>query len=205
MGSKEWAVTLPALLLVYDYLFLSEEKLRPIMSRWLTYVLVTIPWIIVFRNLSLFSGTADAGIGFHVVTTSGITAKTYVLTSFNVIWTYIRLMLLPINQNLDYDYPIAKTLFEFPTIISLIGHLVIVGGAFWLYKKKAWLLVPFGVAWFYIGLSPVQSVVPIVDVIFEHRMYMPSIGFIIVFVAAYEGLFDWWAEKKGAAAGSVSA
>jgi hypothetical protein len=48
------------------------------------------------------------------------------------------------------------------------------------------------VAWFYIGLSPVQSFVPIIDVIFEHRAYMPSIGFFIAFVVAYEGLIEWW-------------
>jgi hypothetical protein len=34
MGSKEWAVTLPALLLLYDYLFLAEGKLKPVLSRW---------------------------------------------------------------------------------------------------------------------------------------------------------------------------
>ncbi len=200
MGSKEWAVTLPALLFVYDFLFLSEGKLKPIVSRWLTYVMVTIPCATVFRNLNLFSSSSASGIGFNLSTTSGINAQTYLLTSFNVIWTYIRLMFLPINQNLDYDYPIAKTLFEFPTIISFIGHLIVVGGAFWLYVKKRWLLIPFGVAWFYIGISPVQSVVPIVDVIFEHRMYMPSIGVFIVFVTAYEGLFDLWTEKKSGAA-----
>jgi len=196
MGSKEWAVTLPALLLVYDFLFLSEGKLKPILSRWLTYVMITIPWPIALRHLSLFSSTSSSGIGFNVITTSGITAQTYVLTSFNVIWTYIRLLILPINQNLDYDYPIAKTLFEFPTMVSFIGHLVVVGGAFWLYKKKGWLLIPFGVAWFYIGLSPVQSIVPIIDVIFEHRAYMPSIGFFIAFVAAYEQIFDWWDRSR---------
>jgi len=30
MGSKEWAVTLPALLLVYDYLFLAEGKFKTV-------------------------------------------------------------------------------------------------------------------------------------------------------------------------------
>jgi hypothetical protein len=193
MGSKEWAVTLPALLMVYDYLFIAEGKARVVTSRWMVYGAVAIPWVIVFRNLDLFASQGSgAGIGFNVATTSGITAKTYWLTSLNVVWTYIRLLFLPIKQNLDYDYPIARTLFEFPTLLSFIGHGAVVSAAFWLYKKKGWLLIPFGVAWFYIGLSPVQSFVPIIDVIFEHRAYMPSIGFFLVFVVAYEGLFDWW-------------
>ena len=203
MGSKEWAVTLPAVLMLYDFFFLAEGSIKSLRSRWMAYVLLMLTWLQIYNTLhSTLTETTSASIGLHVQTTSGINASTYILTSLNVIWTYIRLMLLPINQNLDYDYAIAKTLFEFPTFLSLIGHIAVVGSAFWLYVKKGWLLVPFGVAWFYIGLSPVQSFVPIIDVIFEHRMYMPSIGFIIVFVAAYEGLFDWWM-KKGSAAGSV--
>jgi hypothetical protein len=201
MGSKEWAVTLPALLMLYDYLFLSERKFSVVASRWMVYVAIALTCWIALRHLSLFStSSGGSGIGFGLSTTSGITANTYWLTSLNVIWTYIRLLFLPIKQNLDYEYPIAKTLFELPTILSFIGHMVVIGSAFWMYKKKGWLLVPFAIAWFYIGLSPVQSIVPIVDIIFEHRAYMPSIGFFIVFVAAYEGLFEWWEKRKAAPA-----
>jgi len=197
MGSKEWAVTLPALLMLYDFLFIAEGKVRAVATRWLLYLAVALSWVIAVRHLDLFAaGGGGGGVGFNVVSTSGITAKTYWLTSLNVIWTYIRLLFLPINQNLDYDYAIAKTLFEFPTVLSLIGHIAVVSGAFWLYWKKGWLLIPFGVAWFYIGLSPVQSFVPIIDVIFEHRVYMSSIGFFIVFIAAYEGFFEWLEKKR---------
>jgi len=195
MMSKEWAVTLPALLLLYDYLFLSDKKVKEVLSHWKVYVLAALPATIVIYKMNLFSSTSTS-IGFNVSTPSGITMKTYLLTSFNVIWTYIRLLFLPINQNLDYDYPIAKTLFELPTLLSFIGHIVVIGAAFWLYKKKGWLLIPFGVAWFYIGLSPVQSFVPIIDVIFEHRAYMPSIGFFLAFVVAYEYFFEWWEARK---------
>jgi len=197
MGSKEWAVTLPAVLILYDYLFLAGGSVKSLLSRWMAYVLIMLTWLQVYNTLSI-SGSESVtatSIGFSVETTSGINKSTYILTSLNVIWTYIRLMFLPIHQNLDYDYKIAKTLFEFPTLLSLIGHLAVAGSAIWFYVKKGWLLIPFGVAWFYIGLSPVQSIVPIIDIIFEHRMYMPSIGFVIVFVTAYEGLFDWGMEK----------
>jgi len=195
MGSKEWAVTLPAMLMLYDYMFLSERNVKNVLSHWKAYVLSALPWVIIAHSLNLTSSGSNASLGFNLVTTSGITPVTYLLTSFNVLWTYVRLLILPINQNLDYDYPIAKTLFEFPTFLSLLGHFVVVGVSFWLYKKRGWLLIPFGVAWFYIALSPVQSFVPIIDVIFEHRLYMPSIGFFLVFVVAYESLFEWLEAK----------
>ncbi len=190
MNSKEWAVTLPALLLLFDFLFLADGKIQRVFSRWYLYVCAALPWPILLNKLNLFGSTGGASVGFNVVTTSGITPATYFYTSLNVIWTYIRLLFLPINQNLDYDYPVAKTLFEMPTAISLAGHLALVAAAFWLYRVRKNLLIPFGIAWFYIGLSPVQSFVPVIDVIFEHRLYMPSIGFILVFIALYEMIFD---------------
>jgi protein O-mannosyl-transferase len=196
MGSKEWAVTLPALLILYDFLFIAEGKMRPLLSRWYFFAMTAIPWVQVYNTLNLTAKGGQAGIGFDVVSPTGISPVSYLLTSFNVIWTYIRLLVLPIGQNLDYDYPIAKTLFEIPTMLSFLGHFVVVSAAFWLYKKKGMLLVPFGLAWFYIGLSPVQSFVPIIDVIFEHRLYMPSIGMFLAFIVAYEGFIVWWDAKK---------
>ena len=200
MGSKEWAVTLPAVLLVYDLLFIAEGKVQAVLGRWMTYVAVTVPWYIVLRTMNLFATGGSAGIGFSIQSPGGLNAQTYFLTSLNVIWTYIRLLILPINQNLDYEYPVAKTLFALPTILSFLGHIAITTGAFLLYRRKTLLLIPFGVAWFYIGLSPTQSIVPIIDAIFEHRVYMPSIGFFIVFIVAYEELFAWWEKRKAPAA-----
>jgi len=189
MASKEWAATLPAMLFLYDLVFLSGGKIKNVIkSRAKAYIVLFLPWGFIAYILSLYAGATSAGFSMSGV--NGITAETYLLTSFNVIWTYIRLLFLPINQNLDYDYHLARTLFEFPTLLSFIGHLAVVAAAFWLYRKKGWLLVPFGIAWFYIILSPTQSFVPILDLIFEHRLYLPSLGLFVAFIAGYEELFD---------------
>jgi len=42
----------------------------------------------------------------------------------------------------------------------------------------------------------VQSFVPIIDVIFEHRVYMPSIGIFLAFIVGYEGFFEWWEARR---------
>ncbi|MHB8846028.1 MAG: hypothetical protein ACYC7L_14915 [Nitrospirota bacterium] len=190
MQSKEWAVTLPAIVILYDFVFLSEGNLKPVLSRWWAYLLVAAPWALALSKIPVFAAQPGASYGIGMTSVRGITPLTYLMTSLNVLWTYIRLLILPINQNLDYDYPIAKTLLEFPTALSLIGHLTVIIAALWLYRKKHSLLISFGIAWFYITLSPVQSFVPIVDVIFEHRVYMPSIGFFLAAIVAYEAIFD---------------
>ena len=82
MGSKEWAVTLPALLILYDYLFIAEGKVSTVVSRWMFYLAIALTCTIVLRHLDLFAAKGSgAGIGFNVSTTSGITANTFWLTS----------------------------------------------------------------------------------------------------------------------------
>lgn len=194
MGSKEWAATLPVMIFLYDYVFISDGKLKSVKTRWKAYFLFIIPWCLAAYVLrDIFAGSSA---GFGISGQKGITPWTYLLTSFSVIWTYIRLLFLPINQNLDYDYKVATTLFEFPTLLSFLGHVLVLAAAFWLYKKKGYRLIPFGIAWFYMTLSPTQSFVPILDVIFEHRVYLPSIGFFMAFIAAYELIFERLEERK---------
>lgn len=202
MASKEWVVTLPAVLLLYDYLFLSNRSTKSLLSRWKAHALIAMSWGVLVYTMST---TELSGAGFGISGQNSITPWTYLLTSCNVLWTYLRLLFLPINQNLDYTYPVARTLFEFPTLLSFIGHILVVVACIWVYRKKRWTLIPFGAAWFYITMSPTQSFVPILDVIFEHRMYLPSIGFFLAFIVAFEGVFDWVGRKKEPISGNAVA
>ncbi|MBI4710527.1 MAG: tetratricopeptide repeat protein, partial [Nitrospirae bacterium] len=52
------------------------------------------------------------------------------------------------------------------------------------YTLPATRLTAFGIFWFFITLSVESSVIPIEDIIFEHRVYLPSIGLRIAFVSA---------------------
>jgi tetratricopeptide (TPR) repeat protein len=44
-------------------------------------------------------------------------------------------------------------------------------------------LASFGIFWFFITLSVESSIIKIRDVIFEHRLYLPSVGFFLAVVA----------------------
>ncbi|MBI5356704.1 tetratricopeptide repeat protein [Candidatus Collierbacteria bacterium] len=51
-------------------------------------------------------------------------------------------------------------------------------------KTDDWRLVGFGILWFYLTLLPESSVVPIADLIYEHRTYLPMVGLIIAMAGA---------------------
>jgi protein O-mannosyl-transferase len=107
----------------------------------------------------------------------------YLLTQVKVVCTYIRLLFLPIYQNLDYDYPITRSFLDFHLWFSAMILLAIVILGVVLYRRDR--LISFGIFFFFITLSIESSVIPIMDVIFEHRLYLPLVGFSIVISTVY--------------------
>ncbi|ABQ27945.1 tetratricopeptide repeat protein [Geotalea uraniireducens] len=62
-------------------------------------------------------------------------------------------------------------------------------------------LTAFGIFWFFIALAVESSVIPIVDVIFEHRVYLPSIGFFMALSTAVVLAVDRLAVRRPQIAG----
>ncbi len=102
--------------------------------------------------------------------------KDYMLTQLNVIRTYVRLLFLPINQNLDYDFRVTNSFFDSETLLSGLFLLLLIGGGIWAFPKNRLLL--YCMIWFFLNLL-IESSVPMKDVIFEHRVYLPSVAFVL--------------------------
>jgi hypothetical protein len=186
MHTKEISFTLPVVIILYDLFFIDSSS-----ASWGKRFVYLIPFILTLaiipiNTLDLFGkggakplGDVIGEIREQVQETPLISRGDYLLTQFNVIVTYIRLLFLPMNQNLDYDYPIARTLFQSSTFVSFVFLLALFLLAVYL-LIKGYRLISFAIFWFFITLSIESSIIPIRDVIYEHRVYLPSVGFGIV-------------------------
>jgi Tfp pilus assembly protein PilF len=133
----------------------------------------------------LLSETHDVAQAFRSPS-SGYSRWEYLLTQFAVIVTYIRLFFLPVNQNLEYDYPLYSTFLTPQVLLSFLFLLMMFCFACWrsfkTRKRDSGLsLIPFGLLWFLITVSVTSSIVPTVNLIYEHRVYLPSIGALLAF------------------------
>jgi protein O-mannosyl-transferase len=115
----------------------------------------------------------------------------YFLTQLRVIVTYLRLLVFPVGQNFDYAYPVYTSLFQPVVLLSAALLTAMLTYSVYLYflsrhastKNRIELrFISFGLLWFFITLSVESSVIPIADVINEHRVYLPSVGFVIAIV-----------------------
>jgi Tfp pilus assembly protein PilF len=115
-----------------------------------------------------------------------ITPLQYYYTQINVLVTYIRLIIIPVNQTLDYNYPMATSLAGLHIIINLAGLLFLLALSVWQYKRDR--LVSFGILWFFICIAP-QAMVPRSNFIFEHRAYLSATGIILIWILLLYYLF----------------
>lgn len=127
--------------------------------------------------------------------TISVSRGQYLLTQFNVVRTYLRLMVWPVNQNLDYDYPLANSLRDPKTLASLGLIVGIMGLGWWLYRRER--LMSFGIFFFFLALSVESSIFPIRDVIFEHRLYLPSVGLAMVVAGGLGYLLRRYRQYQG--------
>jgi hypothetical protein len=182
MGTKQEVATLPLMLLIYDFYFISKGDWKILKSHYKIHLIMFSTVVITVYLSGGFSGlkmfiSFDYAKGVPMPHEEPITSFQYFLTQLHVIPYYIRLLFIPANLNLDYDWPITRNI-DLPTLFFFVLLVSIVVVAILLFRKAR--LISFGIIWFFVTLSVTSSFIVIYDVIFEHRLYLPSIGFAIV-------------------------
>ncbi|MEK6582508.1 MAG: tetratricopeptide repeat protein, partial [Nitrospirota bacterium] len=209
MKTKEISFTLPIIIALYEFMFFEgniKKRLLYLIPILLTMLIIPLSLIGTDKPI----GDVIGELRETVQETKEIPRWSYFFTQFRVIVTYIRLLFLPINQNLDYDYPLFHSFFEPNVFLSFLFLLSICGlGVYLSYRSRHNLtsppfanppsppfdkggmggfpdfrLISFGIFWFFITLSVESSIIPIRDIIFEHRLYLPVIGISMAFTSA---------------------
>jgi protein O-mannosyl-transferase len=177
------AITLPLMIWLYEFSFFKESR----GLNWKRLVPFLLTLLVIPLTMLLTRSVDFMEMRRAVEPVSGISVWHYLLTQFKVVVTYIRLIFLPVNQNIDYDYPAAKTLLDFSVLsgIALLSAILI----FALRAFRNYRLVSFGIFWFFLALLPESSIIPITDVIFEHRLYLSIAGYGIFLTSGFYYLF----------------
>jgi tetratricopeptide (TPR) repeat protein len=190
MKTKEIAFMLPVTIVVYEWIFFrdTDRKKR---------VLYLIPILLTMLIIPLTLLGADRPLGEMIGDVSEVsrghselTRTDYMLTEFRVLVTYLRLMVLPAGQNLDYDYPVYQSLFNPEVALSVVFLVALIVAGFFVLKRYQGVepgvrLITFGLLWFFLNLVLESSVIPLSNVIYEHRLYLPSAGLILLVVTVF--------------------
>ncbi len=171
MGSKGVMVTAPAAAIIFDRIFLADSFASLLRRRWGLYLGLGATWLVlaltgVAGGVLLPSPGAPATAGFGV---RSITPLEYAATQPGVIMHYLRLAFWPSPLCLDYAWPIARTAGAVLPPLIAVGALVAITA--WALRRRP--EVGYLGVWFFLILLPTSSFIPLQDVAFEHRMYLP--------------------------------
>jgi tetratricopeptide (TPR) repeat protein len=202
MATKETMLVAPIVAVWYDRVFIARSWRELFSRRALLYGALFATWTLLWYLMQL-TKYDEAGINDH----RHDTRWTYFLNETRVILHYFKLVFVPWGQNLDYawlrvvdignespkDHP--TYLLDTLKLTSLsLAAVTALGGAtlIAIVQRPA---LGFLAASVFIGLAPTSSFAVIIDLCFEHRMYVPLMAMVpLVVVLAYEaiGLAGRW-------------
>jgi tetratricopeptide (TPR) repeat protein len=179
VGSKETALLIPLLLVLWDRAFVFESWAAAWATRRRIYLGVTASWSVfaVFaRELPFF---VEKGFQEHV------SRLDYLLHQGPIVLRYLGLTAWP--RNLVFDYGAPGPL-DLPTALPSVAVVAALGVAT-LVVLIRWPRLGFWGTWFFITLAPASSFIPIpTEVAAERRMYLPLVAVLTLVVLLVRAL-----------------
>ena len=182
LGCKEVMATAPAVILLYDRVFLSASW-RDVLRRrgWLYSALFGAGVVMVLLMWPTIAGHGDASLG---LSGSNLTPWMYLQSQPGVLVHYLRLAFWPRPLCLDYAWPPARSPAEI--IPPAVAVLTLLLGSLVALRFRPWVGF-LGLSCFFV-LAPTSSIIPIKDLAVEHRMYVPLAALVVVAVLCWFGL-----------------
>jgi tetratricopeptide (TPR) repeat protein len=187
--SKENSAMLPFMLIMTEMWFFQPglhwcfwNNLKK--SHWIRWVLAaTAFFLLAFVFFLKFQELLASYGGRH------FTMQERLLTQARVVVWYISILLWPAPSRLsiEHDVTLSTSLFHPPTTLLCILFLAIL---LWLtfHFRKRFPLITYGSLWFFLNLLIESTIVPL-ELIFEHRLYLPSaVFFLSLAIVATGGL-----------------
>jgi tetratricopeptide (TPR) repeat protein len=179
LGSKEIAITLPVFVFLYEWYFFQDLDQDWLKKNYLWPLGILLFWA---GMALIYLDFSPAETILSSYQTRDFTLAQRVMTQPRVIIFYIFLFLFPhpSRLNLDHYFPVSLSPLDPPT--TLLAMLAIIGLlATAVLCARRYRLLSFCILWFMGNLVLESSVIGL-EMVFEHRTYLPSFPVTMVIV-----------------------
>lgn len=190
MLSKESVFTAPLMLVWIHWMVVGSSLRRAVAAAWPQLVCLAIVPVMMHLATGLKPAGPEGLTGaLHLVNWADqrITIAGYAASQTLVVLDYLRLVFLPMGLNIDPDPRYYASWLSWQVLVSVLSIFGLVVAA-WMYSRRhrretRAVLVLTGLVWFFVSLLPSSSLVPLPDLMAEHRAYLGSLGVLLAVVA----------------------
>jgi len=181
--SSPFSVTLPVILLLYDFCRNRNNSLfkviKPNLLSYLPYLLLAVFQLTLFWISFATTSGPTSTIKSHHLNNPFYTF----LTMFRVIYDYILNLVFPLWLNNMYVDQTSTSIFEYKVMIALVVVLFLLVISI-LQVRVGNKLGLFCFGWFVVTWLPVSNIIPLSTKIADRYLYLPAVGFFLFFSAS---------------------
>lgn len=100
----------------------------------------------------------------------------YLITQPFVILHYFITFFWPTGLSADSDWGVLDSIKDWRFFAGCLFLLIMIGIAFYTSRSSKLRPISFGILWFFIALAPTSSIIPLGEVLNDHRMFFPFVG-----------------------------
>ena len=196
MFSKETVFTAPVMLVLLDHWLMGTRWKTALRRAWPHLLCLAILPCILVALAAVKTGKDATLLDALCITSSGgsrwVYPYWYALTEVRVLVSYLVLLLVPSRLNVDWDVEWSTSAGDWRVLVCGGAIAAILAWAWYFHgRKKADLrhrMIFVFVAWYFVSLAVCSSIVPLPDVMAEHRVYLASAGVMTALACAADFL-----------------
>jgi len=165
MASKQVMVSAPVMVLLYDRAFVSKSFREAWQRRWPLYLALSATSAVLLETMIAADSYATVS---QISQAHHVTRWFYLASQPRVILYYLRLCVWPSPLCLNRPQPVVGTWTS--NLLPAAVVMLLLGATVWAWRRRpTW---GFLGAWFFLILAPSSSFIPLMDLMYEHRMYL---------------------------------
>jgi len=95
-----------------------------------------------------------------------------------VLMKYVQLCFFPMNQSILYSFPVYRSVFEAPVMLSMLALAFIAAGLYFFWKRDRALF--FWALWVLVLIFPVLNIIPQLVLLQDRWLYLPVAGVYVI-------------------------
>jgi len=196
--SKEEAIVLPAIYILYDFFFIyrfSFKKILRLSARYLWFFLIAALYLFARSNIiekSAAFGFWSLSLNLNVAAEPNMFL--HLVSVIRIFAQYLGLFVAPIKLSAFYLlYPVAAV----GSVTIFISIFVVLGAlAYAVFFAKKTPVVSFFIWFFFLSSFLISNVIPIGGLFAERFMYFPSVAYCVLFASTFFYLIEKWRSPR---------